>query len=381
MTSTTLETGLSLHCQDLHHVYAAGTGETVALDGVTLTVRAGETLAVLGPSGSGKSTLLAVVAGLLRPTSGQVYVGADDMTLMSERELLALRAQRMGVVVQDPARNLLAYGTAEDNVRFAQRGVRGFRRASLPSPSDLLDALGLAHLSGRPVGAFSGGEQQRLAVAMGMCNSPGLLLVDEPTSQLDAANRDAVVDLVGVIGARFGTTVVVVTHDPEVAGRLGRTVTITQGVATDDAQSFPQHLYVDREGRVELPADLHRALPPGSRARIVRRPAGVELVREELHAVPDDEVPAPYSRPEPGADPYARPAEAHPRPVVPAPASGPTSDLTADLTADPAVVPRADPTDAPAASEEPADAVPDMTQAPYDPAIFRRPAADPEGAP
>jgi ABC-type lipoprotein export system ATPase subunit len=282
VTATTLETGLALHCQDLHHVYAADTGDTLALDAITLTVRAGETVAVLGPSGSGKSTLLAVVAGLLRPTSGQVYVGGDDMTLMSERELLAFRALRLGVVVQDPARNLLPYGTAEDNVRFAQRGVRGFRRASLPGPVELLEALGMEHLSGRPVGAFSGGEQQRLAVAMGMAGSPGLLLVDEPTSQLDATNRDAVVELIDVIGRRFGTTVLVVTHDAEVADQLGRTITITQGVATDDVQSLPQHLYVDRDGRVELPEDVHRQLPPGSRARIVRRPHGVELVREEL---------------------------------------------------------------------------------------------------
>jgi putative ABC transport system ATP-binding protein len=282
VTATVLETGLALHCEELHHVYSADTGDTVALDAVSLTVRAGETIAVLGPSGSGKSTLLAVVAGLLRPTSGQVYVGGDDLTLMSERELVALRAQRMGVVIQDPARNLLPYGTAEDNVRFAQRGVRGFRRATLPSPGDLLDALGLSHLRGRPVGAFSGGEQQRLAVAMGMSNTPGLLLVDEPTSQLDESNRDAVIDLIGVIGRRFGTTVVVVTHDPGVTERIGRTITITRGIATDDIQSMAQHLYVDREGRVELPEDVQRQLPPGSRARIVRRPHGVELVREEL---------------------------------------------------------------------------------------------------
>lgn len=276
-----LETGLALHCQELHHVYHSLTGDSVALDGVTLTVRAGETLAILGPSGSGKSTLLAVLAGLLRPSSGQVFVGGDDLTLMSERELLALRAQRMGVVVQDPARNLLPYGTAEDNVRFAQRGVRGFRRATLPYAEELLEALDLSHLSRHPVGAFSGGEQQRLAVAMGMANSPGLLLVDEPTSQLDAANRDAVVELIATIGHRFGTTVVVVTHDPEVAGRIGRTVTITQGIASDDTQNVPQHLYIDRDGRVELPADVHRVLPPGSRVRIVRRPRGIELVRED----------------------------------------------------------------------------------------------------
>ena len=281
MSATSLETGLSLHCERVGHVYRTPTGDTIALEDVTLTVRAGETLAVLGPSGSGKSTLLAVIAGLLAPTSGQVWVGGDEMTAMSERELLTLRSHRLGVVVQDPARNLLPYGTAEDNVRFAQRGVRGFRRASLPSPAALLHALGLTHLAGRAVGAFSGGEQQRLAVAMGMATSPGLLLVDEPTSQLDKTNRDAVVDLIGVVGKQFGTTVVVVTHDPEVAEGLGRTITITQGRADDHTQHWQQHVEVEVDGRVQLPDDVLRMLPPGSRARIVRRPSGVELVRDE----------------------------------------------------------------------------------------------------
>jgi ABC-type lipoprotein export system ATPase subunit len=281
VTIAALETGLALHCQDVCHAYESASGSVVALDGVTLTVGAGESLAVLGPSGSGKSTLLAVLAGLLAPTSGQVYVGGDDITAMSERELLALRAHRIGVVLQDPPRNLLPYATAEDNVRFAQRGVRGFRRAALPAPRELLEALGLSDLGGRAVAAFSGGEQQRLAVAMGMANAPGLLLVDEPTSQLDASSREAVVALVSAIGRTFGTTVVVVTHDPDVAGRVGRSVTITQGVADDHRQQHDQHLWVDRDGRIELPADVQQVLPPGSRARLVRKAAGVELVRDD----------------------------------------------------------------------------------------------------
>jgi ABC-type lipoprotein export system ATPase subunit len=286
VTSAALETGLALHCQDLCHTYEAASGAVVALDGVTLTVGAGESLAVLGPSGSGKSTLLAVLAGLLAPTSGHAYIGGDDVTAMSERELLELRAHRIGVVLQDPPRNLLPYATAEDNVRFAQRGVRGFRRASLPEPPDLLQALGLSDLAGRTVAAFSGGEQQRLAVAMGMANAPGLLLVDEPTSQLDASSREAVVALIAAIGRTFGTTVVVVTHDPDVAGRLGRSVTITQGVADDHWQPRDQHLWVDRDGRVELPPDVQQVLPPGSRARLVRKPAGVELVRDDEGGAP-----------------------------------------------------------------------------------------------
>jgi len=116
---------------------------------------------------------------------------------------------------------------------------------------------------------------------MGMATSPGLLLVDEPTSQLDRTNRDAVVELVGVVGRRFGTTVVVVTHDAEVAERLGRTIVITQGRADDHQQRWQQHVVVGDGGSVVLPDDVQQLMPPGTRARVVRRPLGVELVRDD----------------------------------------------------------------------------------------------------
>jgi putative ABC transport system ATP-binding protein len=275
------ESGLAVRCDRIRQVYLLDGIETVALDDVDMTVRAGESVAVLGPSGSGKSTLLTLLAGLQRPTSGRLSVGGDDTTSMTERELLALRAQRIGVVVQGPGRNLLPYGTAEDNVRFAQRGVRGFRQAKLPSPAELLAQLGLSEIADQRAGKLSGGEQQRLAVALAMANTPGLLLADEPTSQLDRPNRDRVVAMLRTVTARFGTTVIAVTHDVDVAAALGRTVTIVEGRADDRGQRREQFTGVRADGSVQLPEDVLDVLPPGSIARIVRRPDGVELARAD----------------------------------------------------------------------------------------------------
>ncbi len=277
-----LETGLGVQCDNLGHIYRGDESQIVALHEVDLTVRAGESVALLGASGSGKSTLLTILAGLMRPTTGRLYVGGDDTTKMSERELIALRAQRIGIVVQGPSRNLLPYGTAEDNIRFAQRGVRGFRRSELPTPRELLGRLDLSEFAGRATGRLSGGEQQRLSVAVALANAPGLLLADEPTSQLDRANRDRVVELLRTVGSQFGTTLITVTHDANVAAAVGRTITIVEGEVTDTQQHRDQHVDVDSQGRVQLPADVvEGVLPPGSRARLVRKAAGVELLRED----------------------------------------------------------------------------------------------------
>lgn len=274
-----LETGLGVQCDQLRHVYEIDGAEVVALYDVDLTVRSGESVALLGPSGSGKSTLLTLLAGLLRPTSGRLFIGGDDTTRMSERELLNLRAQRIGVVVQGPGRNLLPYGTAEDNIRFAQRGVRGFRRGDLPVPLELLASLGLGALARTPAGKMSGGEQQRLSVALAMAGAPGLLLADEPTSQLDRLSRDRVIEMLQAITGRFGTTLIAVTHDPEVADALGRTVTIEEGRADDRGQSREQFVQVMGDGSLQLPADVLDVLPAGTLARLVRKPTGIELIR------------------------------------------------------------------------------------------------------
>jgi len=226
--------GLSVRCESVTHAYAAEGDAVLALDGVDLEIGAGETVALLGPSGSGKSTLLALLAGLLRPTAGRLCVGSHDVHRMTERELLGMRSLDVGIVLQNPGRNLLAYASALDNVAFAQLAGRQRRRSPSRSAMALLETLGLAAVAGARAGLLSGGEQQRLALAVGLANGAGLLLADEPTSQLDGANRDSVVSLFQAANVEFGTTLVVVTHDPEIGRALDRTVGLRDGrVRTD----------------------------------------------------------------------------------------------------------------------------------------------------
>jgi ABC-type lipoprotein export system ATPase subunit len=273
-------TGLPVRCIDLSHVYEVDGVSTAALIRVQLSVAEGESVAVLGPSGSGKSTLLSVLAGLQRPTSGQVFLGADDITTMNERDLLELRGRAVSIVVQNPARNLLAYGTAEENIRFARSGTPAHRRRRLPDPAELLRTLGLDALAGQPVGRMSGGEQQRVSVALGMATAPGLLLADEPTSQLDAENGERIVALLRRITAEFGTTVIAVTHDRAVGSALGRMVTMHEGRADGDDQHVEQFTTIRADGSAALPEDVRDRLPLGSRVRIVRKSRGVELISE-----------------------------------------------------------------------------------------------------
>ncbi len=227
--------GLAVRAERLRHVYAVDGRDVLALDEVSLDVSPGETVALLGPSGSGKSTLLMLLAGLQKPTAGRLQVGPHEVHRMTERQLLAMRASDVGVVLQVPGRNLLPYAGAVANVRFAQLAARRHAPVSaLLDPVALLSRLGLGSVSGQPARSLSGGEQQRLALAVGLANGPGLLLADEPTSQLDMANRDQVLELLRSANAEFATTLVVVTHDPAVGAALGRTVSLRDGQVRSD---------------------------------------------------------------------------------------------------------------------------------------------------
>jgi ABC-type lipoprotein export system ATPase subunit len=226
--------GVPVRCVDVRQTFEADGEKVHALAGVDLAVDAGERVALFGPSGSGKSTLLALLAGLRRPSGGSVRVGSVEVGQLTQGQLLRLRRTEIGIVVQNPGRTLLPYGTVEDNVRFAQRAVDRSRRRSLPRAADLLAELGLATLAGQRVAGLSGGEQQRASVAVALATAPRLLLADEPTSQLDAASRDRVVELLVSAGNRFGATQMIVTHDWLVADACSRRVTLAEGRVVDD---------------------------------------------------------------------------------------------------------------------------------------------------
>jgi len=220
--------GVPVRCQGVSQVYSLDGEDVVALDDVSFEVRPAERVALFGPSGSGKSTLMALLAGLRRPTQGDVWVADHNLSAMSERAILRVRGQLIGIVVQNPSRSLLRYGTAEDNIRFARR-ARGGKKTRQSDPRVLLAQLGLEPLAGRTVSGMSGGEQQRLSIAVAVATGPGLLLADEPTSQLDSTNRDRTVAVFDRVAEEFGTTTIVITHDPAVADALDRRITLSEG--------------------------------------------------------------------------------------------------------------------------------------------------------
>jgi putative ABC transport system ATP-binding protein len=260
--------GSLVACRDLFQIYRLAGQEVVALQGVDLDVARGELLALLGPSGAGKSTLLALVGGLERPSAGRVWVDGQDLARLPEAGLTAFRRGRVGFVFQTPARNLLPYASAAQNLELPMRlaGVPAARRRERARA--LLAATGLQASGSRSVRTLSGGEQQRLAVVVAVANEPPLLLADEPTSQLDRANVARVLELLRVLRDQTGTTVVMVTHDPEAAGAMDRTVSIRGGRVGAEGRGGVEYAVVGPTGLVQLPAPALEVLPPGARALV-----------------------------------------------------------------------------------------------------------------
>jgi putative ABC transport system ATP-binding protein len=270
---------VAVRCDNLVHVYGTVGAEVAALRGVDFSVREGETVALVGPSGAGKTTLLWHLAGLLRPTAGSVQIAGRSLATLSNSQLAELRLREIGVVLQNPGRNLLPFDTALGNLLFAQRPAHRSGAAKRRRATRLLEAVGLGDAANRVAGRLSGGEQQRLAVAVAVANGPGLLLADEPTSQLDATSAGAVMELIRAMNAEEGTTVVAVTHDAAVGDALGRTVTIRDGRVGAEGRAGEDYVVVGRDGTVQLPPELLDSLPPGSLARAVRHEQGVDLRR------------------------------------------------------------------------------------------------------
>lgn len=268
-------TGAGIATHGLVHIYRTEGHDVAALSGVTLSVAPGELMALLGPSGSGKSTLLAGCAGLLRPSAGRISVGGNDLGTMSDTELDSFRSVGLGLVLQDAVRNLVPYLTCAENIRFA--------RDRLPADqvSDALALVGLDGYAERSLAELSAGQLQLLALAGAIAHQPTLLLADEPTSKLDHAARDVVLDALFRINAELGTTVLLVTHDPVVAARMPRTVTIRDGRVGAEGRSGEEFAVVNADGSLPLPPDVVAELPPGTLLRVLVEEHGVRLVPVE----------------------------------------------------------------------------------------------------
>ncbi|GAB3787942.1 ABC transporter ATP-binding protein [Nocardioides ungokensis] len=258
--------GTRVSTHRLVHIYRSEGHEVAALSGVDLEVAPGEMVGLLGPSGAGKSTLLSLLAGVFRASAGKVHVGDLELSSASPRELDEMRANDVSLMLQGAVRNLLPYFTPQENVRFAQGAARRAGK-DLPDPEDVLARVGLSADAHRPLATLTPGHLQLAALAVAIAPSPGLLLADEPTSQLDHPARDRVLGCMADINRDLGTTIVLVTHDPEVATFLPRTITIRDGRVGGEGRSGEEYAVVTPDGFLPLPVHVREDLAPGTLVR------------------------------------------------------------------------------------------------------------------
>jgi predicted ABC-type transport system involved in lysophospholipase L1 biosynthesis ATPase subunit len=221
-------------CENLVRIYQTEGVEVQALQGLDLAVAQGEMIAVVGASGSGKSTLLGILSGQDVPTAGAAEVAGHDLLAMKRRDRLNYRRGTVGFVWQQTARNLLPYLTAAENVMLPMTytGIKRSQRRA--RAEELLDLLSVGHCRDRTPDTLSGGEQQRVAVARAFVTEPRLLFADEPTGNLDSETGEQVIDLLFEMNRERGTTLVLVTHDAELAKRCDRRLHIAAGEITHE---------------------------------------------------------------------------------------------------------------------------------------------------
>ena len=212
---------------DVRKEFASPAGTIEVLRGVSLEMAAGEAASVVGPSGSGKSTLLNIIGSLDRPTSGAVTVDGKDLTGLSDDELAGYRSRSVGFVFQE--HHLLPQCTALENVMLPTLAAGGSGGAA-DRAGALLDGMGLAERAGSFPAQLSGGERQRVAVARALINDPGILLCDEPTGSLDRASAEVVAELLAGLVSEKDLSLIVVTHNMEIAGRFDRVLSLEGGI-------------------------------------------------------------------------------------------------------------------------------------------------------
>jgi putative ABC transport system ATP-binding protein len=222
-------TGPAIEARDLFKIYKQGPVETVALRGASLEVGEGEFVSLQGPSGSGKSTLLSVLTGLAAPSAGEVVVDGRSLSGLDEPDLARWRAERVGMVFQRG--NLLPFLTAEENVALIARRGRP-RREARERAKELLGLLGLADRVGHRPSRLSGGEVQRVGIAVALANEPAYLFGDEITGELDTATSESVMEALLAIRRERGITMVLVTHNQAIAALADRRLVVSGGVVT-----------------------------------------------------------------------------------------------------------------------------------------------------
>jgi ABC-type lipoprotein export system ATPase subunit len=266
-----------INCDGLVKIYKIADLEVVALQGLDLTVERGEMLGIVGASGSGKTTLLNILGGLDRPSAGRVRVEGQDLLKLSAAALNRYRRKKVGFVWQQTARNLLPYLSAQENVELPMTVAGMGRRERRGWAAELLRAVGLYERRRHRLAQLSGGEQQRIAMAVALANKPTLLLADEPTGEVDSATAERIYATLRRLNRTLGLTTVVVTHDPAIVGQVDRVVAIRDGKTSTEtirrvsqleramvgerppeepeAVTYQEYAVLDSAGRLQVPRE------------------------------------------------------------------------------------------------------------------------------
>lgn len=283
-------------CDSLVKIFKVGDVEILALQGLDITIRKGELVGIVGASGSGKTTLMNVLGGLVRPSAGQALVAGQNLLKLSAHDLTIYRRQQVGFVWQQGSRNLIPYLSALDNIKFpmtlaGQAGSKADKRAR-----DLMDMVGLENRYDHKPIELSGGEQQRVAIAIALANQPNLLLADEPTGELDSATAEQVYSLFQRLNDELGLTIIIVSHDPDIARHVKRVVAIRDGKLSsetvrrrdannvDTPEQFEELIVLDSAGRLQIPKAYREQLAIQNRVEmevkdkeiIIRKPQNIE---------------------------------------------------------------------------------------------------------
>jgi ABC-type lipoprotein export system ATPase subunit len=265
-----------VEANDLFKIYKPADLEVVALRGVDLEVRSGELIGIVGASGSGKTTLLNILAGLERPSAGRIRVGERDLLDITDKDLVAYRRREVGFVWQATGRNLVPYLNVRDNIELPQAIASTGKRQRRQRAEELLEALQMPDKARRYPSELSGGEQQRVAMAVALANNPPLLLADEPTGELDTNMAEEVFRMLQRINRQFGVTIIIVTHYAGIANWVDRVVRIRDGRIGSESYLMSsyrggegqeeEYLVVDRAGRLQLPREYVEQLSLGGLA-------------------------------------------------------------------------------------------------------------------
>jgi len=249
-------------CENLVKIYRVANLELVALQGLDLIVERGEMLGIIGPSGSGKSTLMNILGGLDRPSAGRVLVEGRDLRKIPDSALDGYRRTTVGFIWQQSSRNLVPYLTAEENVTLPMTFAGATPREKSQRAKELLDAVGLSDRRRHRMAQLSGGEQQRVAIAVALANRPKLLLGDEPTGEMDTTTALAIYDLLRELNRRYELTTCIVSHDQAIARHVDRVVAIRDGKTSTETirQSFAANQPGDGSETAEKREDIFHEL-------------------------------------------------------------------------------------------------------------------------